>query len=108
MKTLYLDIFSGISGDMFLGAMIDLGVDAKALEAELAKLNLDGYQLHVSRKSKANIEGVKSCRPRAAITNTRTNTAILTRTVTMTTATRTNATSPTSNRSSPTVRSVVG
>ena len=59
MKTLYLDIFSGISGDMFLGAMIDLGVDAKALEAELAKLNLDGYQLHVSRKSKANIEGVK-------------------------------------------------
>ena len=59
MKTLYLDIFSGISGDMFLGAMIDLGVDAPALEAELAKLNLDGYQLHVSRKSKANIEGVK-------------------------------------------------
>ena len=59
MKTLYLDIFSGISGDMFLGAMIDLGVDAKALEAELAKLNLDGYQLQVSRKSKANIEGVK-------------------------------------------------
>ena len=59
MKTLYLDIFSGISGDMFLGAMIDLGVDATALEAELAKLNLDGYQLHVSRKTKANIEGVK-------------------------------------------------
>ena len=59
MKTLYLDIFSGISGDMFLGAMIDLGVDTPALEAELAKLNLDGYQLHVSRKSKANIEGVK-------------------------------------------------
>jgi uncharacterized protein (TIGR00299 family) protein len=59
MKTLYLDIFSGISGDMFLGAMIDLGVDATALEAELAKLNLDGYQLHVFRKTKANIEGVK-------------------------------------------------
>ena len=59
MKTLYLDIFSGISGDMFLGAMIDIGVDAAVLEAELAKLNLDGYQLHVGRKTKANIEGVK-------------------------------------------------
>ena len=59
MKTLYLDIFSGISGDMFLGAMIDIGVDAAVLEAELAKLNLDGYQLHVGRKTKSNIEGVK-------------------------------------------------
>ena len=59
MNTLYLDIFSGISGDMFLGAMIDLGVDATELEAELAKLNLDGYQLHVYRKTKANIDGVK-------------------------------------------------
>jgi len=59
MKILYLDIFSGISGDMFLGAMIDLGVDASVVEAELAKLNLDGYKLHVGRKTKANIEGVK-------------------------------------------------
>ena len=59
MKTLYLDIFSGISGDMFLGAMIDIGVDAAVLEAELAKLSLGGYQLHVFRKTKANIEGVK-------------------------------------------------
>ena len=59
MKTLYLDIFSGISGDMFLGAMIDIGVDAAMLEGELAKLNLGGYQLHVGRKTKSNIEGVK-------------------------------------------------
>jgi uncharacterized protein (TIGR00299 family) protein len=59
MKTLYLDIFSGISGDMFIGAMLDLGVDFHQLESELAKLKLDGYHLHAARKQKAQIEGVK-------------------------------------------------
>jgi hypothetical protein len=59
MKTLYLDIFSGISGDMLLGALIDLGVDPHKLERELKKLKLDGYHLHVSRKQKSGIEGVK-------------------------------------------------
>jgi len=59
MKTLYLDIFSGISGDMFIGALIDLGVDAHDLEHELEKLKLEGYHLHVSRAHKAAIEGVK-------------------------------------------------
>jgi hypothetical protein len=59
MKTLYLDIFSGISGDMFIGAMIDLGADAHKLEHELEKLKLGGYHLHVARKQKSGIEGVK-------------------------------------------------
>jgi len=59
MKTLYLDIFSGISGDMFIGALLDLGVDAHDLEHELEKLKLDGYHLHISRAQKAAIEGVK-------------------------------------------------
>jgi len=59
MKTLYLDIFSGISGDMFLGALLDLGVDARQLERELKKLKLDGYHLHVTRRQKSGIEGVK-------------------------------------------------
>lgn len=59
MKTLYLDIFSGISGDMFIGALLDLGVDFHQLEHELAKLHLDGYHLHGARKHKSQIEGVK-------------------------------------------------
>lgn len=59
MKTLYLDIFSGISGDMFIGALLDLGVDAKRFERELEKLGLDGYHVHVTRGQKASIEGVK-------------------------------------------------
>jgi hypothetical protein len=59
MKTLYLDIFSGISGDMFVSALIDLGVDADKLERELKKLKLDGYHLHIARKQKSGIAGVK-------------------------------------------------
>src|SRR5271170_7309678 len=59
MKTLYLDIFSGISGDMFIGALIDLGVDADWLGGELKKLGLEGYHLHAARGQKAQISGVK-------------------------------------------------
>lgn len=59
MKTLFLDIFSGISGDMFLGAMVDLGLEPVELERELAKLKLNGYHLHVSRQERGKIAGTK-------------------------------------------------
>jgi uncharacterized protein (TIGR00299 family) protein len=59
MKTLYLDIFSGVSGDMFIGALLDLGVESRKLEHELKKLKLDGWHLHVARQQKSGIEGVK-------------------------------------------------
>ena len=59
MKTLYLDVFSGLSGDMFIGALLDLGVDFRQLEYGLAKLNLDGYHLAHRRAAKCGIEGVK-------------------------------------------------
>ncbi|HKS36840.1 MAG TPA: nickel pincer cofactor biosynthesis protein LarC [Verrucomicrobiae bacterium] len=59
MKTLYLDIISGISGDMFIGATVDLGVDATALEHELQKLKLDGWRLNVGRGQKMGISGTK-------------------------------------------------
>lgn len=57
--TLYLDLVGGISGDMFLAAMIDLGVDAGTLQTELAKLDLHGYEIVVSRCVKSFISGVK-------------------------------------------------
>jgi len=59
MKILYLDLFSGIAGDMFIAALLDLGVDAAKLERELKKLKLDGYHLHISRGQKSAIAGVK-------------------------------------------------
>ncbi len=59
MKILYLDIFSGIAGDMFIAALLDLGVDAAKLERELKKLKLDGWHLHISRQQKSAIAGVK-------------------------------------------------
>src|SRR5439155_207778 len=59
MTILYLDIFSGISGDMLLGALIDLGVDFHQLEHELGKLGLHDYHLHVSRQKRSSIEGTK-------------------------------------------------
>ncbi len=59
VKTLYLDLSSGISGDMFIAALIDLGVDARQLEQALGKLRLEGYHLHVKRGHKASLEGVK-------------------------------------------------
>lgn len=59
MSMLYLDLFSGISGDMFLGAMLDLGVSFERLRDELAKLGLKDYHLHAATQKKAAIAGVK-------------------------------------------------
>jgi uncharacterized protein (TIGR00299 family) protein len=59
MNTLYLDLFSGISGDMFIGALLDLGVDEAQLKHELEKLNLKGYHVHSHRRQQASIAGTK-------------------------------------------------
>ena len=56
MKTLraaYFDCYSGISGDMILGAMVDLGVDIKEIRKALKKIDLKGYNLH-SKKIQRN------------------------------------------------------
>lgn len=59
MKTLYLDTFSGISGDMMLGLLLDLGVDQQQLEQELAKLPVHGWKLEVGREQRHGIEGCR-------------------------------------------------
>jgi len=59
MKTLYLDIFSGISGDMFVGSLIDLGVDPAKLKRELKKIALEGYDIHAAPRKKSQIKGTK-------------------------------------------------
>lgn len=60
MKTLYFDCFSGISGDMTIGALLDLGVDLGYLKTEMAKLPLIGsYSLDASRVVRANISAMK-------------------------------------------------
>lgn len=55
MKTLYFDCFAGISGDMTLGALIDLGIDKDLFVSELSKLNVDGYKIKFGRATKNGI-----------------------------------------------------
>jgi len=57
MKILYFDCFSGISGDMTLGALLDLGIDYELFKSELAKLNLAGYDIMIEKKPKNGIIG---------------------------------------------------
>ncbi|MCG9966797.1 nickel pincer cofactor biosynthesis protein LarC [Pelotomaculum terephthalicicum JT] len=57
MKVLYFDCFSGISGDMTLGALIDLGIDVELFKGELHKLNLTGYEITIQKKVKHGIAG---------------------------------------------------
>ncbi|HET57874.1 MAG TPA: DUF111 family protein, partial [Deltaproteobacteria bacterium] len=59
MKILYYDCFAGISGDMNLGAMIDLGVEPAFLVESLRALNISGYELAISRQSRRGITGTK-------------------------------------------------
>ncbi|MDU7216806.1 MAG: nickel pincer cofactor biosynthesis protein LarC, partial [Dialister sp.] len=55
-KKLYLDCTSGISGDMFVAAMIDLGADLEALERALQSVSDDGFHTEVRRVKKSGID----------------------------------------------------
>lgn len=52
---LYFDCASGISGDMTLGALLDLGLDEKEFLRQLDMLNLDGYRIEISETEKNGI-----------------------------------------------------
>jgi uncharacterized protein (TIGR00299 family) protein len=58
-RVLYLDLFSGASGDMLLGALVDAGLSADDLRADLGQLDLAGYELQVERVVRRGISGVQ-------------------------------------------------
>ncbi|MDR2661705.1 MAG: nickel pincer cofactor biosynthesis protein LarC [Treponema sp.] len=60
MKTLHFDCFAGISGDMTLGALVELGVDPELLRGELAKLGLGGWSLDFCREERCGITGTRA------------------------------------------------
>ena len=57
MKTLYFDCSSGISGNMTLGALLEIIGDENYLLEELKKLNVDGYKIEISKQVKNRITG---------------------------------------------------
>ncbi|MBW2066000.1 MAG: nickel pincer cofactor biosynthesis protein LarC [Deltaproteobacteria bacterium] len=59
MKLAYLDCFSGISGDMFLGALIDLGLPVEELEQALLSLPIRGYKVDVRKEHRNHVHGTR-------------------------------------------------
>ena len=59
MKIAYFDCFSGVSGDMILGALVDAGLRLKELESELAKLKISGFKLKAQKTTRKGISATK-------------------------------------------------
>ncbi|HEV2388477.1 MAG TPA: nickel pincer cofactor biosynthesis protein LarC [Candidatus Acidoferrales bacterium] len=59
MKAAYFDCFSGISGDMVLGALVDAGVELERLEAELRRLPLEGWKISAEKVRRGAVTGTK-------------------------------------------------
>jgi pyridinium-3,5-bisthiocarboxylic acid mononucleotide nickel chelatase len=59
MTTLYFDAFSGVSGDMTLGALLHMGLPLEHLRQQLGLLGLDGYRLEMRPAEQQHITGVK-------------------------------------------------
>ena len=58
MRIAYFDCFSGVSGDMMLGALLHAGVDEAAWRAEMDRLNVPGYSLEIGMVVKEGISGM--------------------------------------------------
>ncbi|HEY5752742.1 MAG TPA: nickel pincer cofactor biosynthesis protein LarC [Chthoniobacterales bacterium] len=58
MKVLYLDCFSGVSGDMLVGALTDLGVQPSTFEWELTKVDIGDFHMHFEKGSRHGITGI--------------------------------------------------
>ena len=59
VRLCYLDCFSGIAGDMLLGALVDAGLDLEILRNELAKLHLDGVSVRAERVKRGGLAATK-------------------------------------------------
>jgi len=59
MKTAYLDCFSGVSGDMFLGSLLDAGLPFHELRERLLTLPINGYQIEIKREARNQIFGTR-------------------------------------------------
>ena len=58
-RLLYFDCFSGISGDMVLGALVDAGLPMVKLTEALGSLAVDGYLVHAERVLRAGVSATK-------------------------------------------------
>ena len=59
MKVLYIDCFSGVSGDMFLGAMVDMGICIERISAGLDLLGIPELKIAAAKTSRGGITGTK-------------------------------------------------
>jgi hypothetical protein len=59
MRIAYLDCFSGVAGDMFLGALLDVGLSLEQLQSELEKLGLSGFRIEAARTRRGGVAGFR-------------------------------------------------
>jgi len=59
MRVVYFDCFAGVSGDMTIGAQLDLGVDLESLKRQLSSLNLKGYEIKSGPVRRGSISATK-------------------------------------------------